>query len=395
MFEQLPMYQNMGGSAYKKDLKNITLLCDYLNNPQKNFRSVHVGGTNGKGSTSHMISSVLQEAGYKVGLYTSPHIKDFRERIKINGESISKDYVTNFINKNFDFFKKNKLSFFEMTVGLSFDYFSSHRVDLAIIEVGMGGRLDSTNIISPLLSIITNVSLDHTKFLGNTISQIAFEKAGIIKKNTPVLIGEFNNEINEIFNSNAKQINAPIYFANQIDKIDFNCDLKGKYQIKNIQTTLNALKILSNHFDFSNDNISNGLSRIVQNTGLIGRWHKIQNNPLTICDTAHNESALKEVVGQLLESNYKRLHFILGFSNDKDMESISKVFPQKSEYYFVESNVGRAMQKEYIKDMFQKSGKKGVVCNSVNEAFTIAKDKSENNDVIFIGGSTFVVAEIL
>ena len=178
MFEQLPMYQNMGGSAYKKDLKNITLLCDYLNNPQKNFRSVHVGGTNGKGSTSHMISSVLQEAGYKVGLYTSPHIKDFRERIKINGESISKDYVTNFINKNFDFFKKNKLSFFEMTVGLSFDYFSSHKVDLAIIEVGMGGRLDSTNIISPLLSIITNVSLDHTKFLGNTISQIAFEKAG-------------------------------------------------------------------------------------------------------------------------------------------------------------------------------------------------------------------------
>ena len=395
MFEQLPMYQNMGGSAYKKDLKNITLLCDYLNNPQKNFRSVHVGGTNGKGSTSHMISSVLQEAGYKVGLYTSPHIKDFRERIKINGESISKDYVTNFINKNFDFFKKNKLSFFEMTVGLSFDYFSSHKVDLAIIEVGMGGRLDSTNIISPLLSIITNVSLDHTKFLGNTISQIAFEKAGIIKKNTPVLIGEFNNEINEIFNSNAKHINAPIYFANQIDNIDFNCDLKGKYQIKNIQTTLNALKILSNHFDFSNDNISNGLSRIVQNTGLIGRWHKIQNNPLTICDTAHNESALKEVVGQLLESNYKRLHFILGFSNDKDMESISKVFPQKSEYYFVESNVGRAMQKEYIKDMFQKSGKKGVVCNSVNEAFTIAKDKSENNDVIFIGGSTFVVAEIL
>ena len=395
MFEQLPMYQNMGGSAYKKDLKNITLLCDYLNNPQKNFRSVHVGGTNGKGSTSHMISSVLQEAGYKVGLYTSPHIKDFRERIKINGESISKDYVTNFINKNFDFFKKNKLSFFEMTVGLSFDYFSSHKVDLAIIEVGMGGRLDSTNIISPLLSIITNVSLDHTKFLGNTISQIAFEKAGIIKKNTPVLIGEFNDEINEIFNSNAKQINAPIYFANQIDKIDFNCDLKGQYQIKNIQTTLNALKILSNHFDFSNDNISNGLSRIVQNTGLIGRWHKIQNKPLTICDTAHNESALKEVVGQLLESNYKRLHFILGFSNDKDMESISKVFPQKSEYYFVESNVGRAMQKEYIKDMFQKSGKKGVVCNSVNEAFTIAKDKSENNDVIFIGGSTFVVAEIL
>ena len=395
MFEQLPMYQNIGGGAYKKDLKNIKLLCNYLNNPQKNFRSVHVGGTNGKGSTSHMISSVLQEAGYKVGLYTSPHIKDFRERIKINGESISKDYVTNFINKNFDFFKKNKLSFFEMTVGLSFDYFSSNEVDLAIIEVGMGGRLDSTNIISPLLSIITNISIDHTKFLGTKISQIAFEKAGIIKQNTPVVIGEYNNEIKEIFKFNAKQMNAPIYFTNQIDNIDFNCDLKGKYQVKNIHTTLNTLKVLGNHFDFSKDNISNGLSRISQNTGLIGRWHKIQNKPLTICDTAHNESALKEVVGQLLELNHKRLHFILGFSNDKDIESISKVFPQKSEYYFVEPNVGRAMPKAYLKEIFQKSGKKGFICNSVNDAFTIANDKSENNDVIFIGGSTFVVAEIL
>lgn len=395
MFEQLPMYQNVGNSAYKKDLKNIILLCNYLNNPQNNFKSIHVGGTNGKGSTSHMISSVFQEAGYKVGLYTSPHIKDYRERIRISGEKISKDYVTEFISKNLDFFKKNNLSFFEMTVGLSFDYFSSKNVDMAIIEVGMGGRLDSTNIINPILSVITNISLDHTKFLGDTISSISREKAGIIKKNIPVVVGETQDKTKEIFKQIANEKKCKISFADQFDYDEYGCDLKGNYQKKNIKTCLNSLQHLQDQFKISQDNIVNGLNNVIKNTLLSGRWQVIEENPLTICDTAHNESALKEIVEQLLELDHEKLHFILGFSNDKDIEAIANIFPTNSEYYFVKPNVERSMESKLIMEIFSKSKRSGNNYKSVKDAFAKANNEADKEDIIFIGGSTFVVAEVL
>ena len=318
MFNKLPMYQNIGDSAYKKDLSNITLICEHLNNPQNNFKSIHVGGTNGKGSCSHMLSSILQEAGYNVGLYTSPHLVDFRERVRINGEMISKESVSRFMLENFDFFEQNNVSFFEMTVGLAFNYFSNNNVDIAIIEVGMGGRLDSTNIITPVLSVITNISIDHTKFLGSNISNIAKEKAGIIKEKIPVVIGETQKEIQSIFIDVASAKSSEIVFADAFIYDNYDCDLKGNIQKKNIKTVLKAIEILQNNDYKINDcHIEDGLNNVSNNSGLKGRWQIIQNNPLIICDTAHNEAALKEVISQLIDLDFSTLHFIIGFSNDK------------------------------------------------------------------------------
>ena len=312
MFNKLPMYQNIGDSAYKKDLSNIILICEHLNNPQNNFKSIHIGGTNGKGSCSHMLSSIIQEANYKVGLYTSPHLVDFRERIKINGDMISKDSVLKFMHENFDFFESNNLSFFEMTVGLAFDYFSKNKVDIAIIEVGMGGRLDSTNIINPILSIITNISLDHTRFLGSNIFDIAKEKAGIIKDNIPVVIGQTQQEISPIFTDIAKSKNSEIIFADHSIYDTYDCDLKGDYQKKNIITVLKSTEILK-HLDYkiNDSHIKTGLSNVSNNTGLQGRWQVIQRKPMIICDTAHNEAALREVISQLIDMEYSDLHFII------------------------------------------------------------------------------------
>ena len=395
MFNKLPMYQNVGDSAYKRDLSNITLICEHLNNPQNNFKSIHVGGTNGKGSCSHMLSSILQEAGYKVGLYTSPHLVDFRERVRINGEMISKDSVSEFMLHNFDFFESNNLSFFEMTVGLAFNYFSFNKVDIAIIEVGMGGRLDSTNIITPILSLITNISIDHTKFLGSNISDIAREKAGIIKEKTPIVIGETQDEIKSIFIDIANTKGSEIVFADDFIYDNYDCDLQGIYQKKNIKTVLKASEILQqNDYKINDGHIKIGLNNVSNNTGLKGRWQVIQNNPLIICDTAHNIAALKEVISQLIRLEYSKLYFIVGFSDDKDLDKISKIFPENSEYYFVKPKVDRGKDSQHVKQIFQSNYRIGITQNSVNEAINLIKKTSSKDDVIFIGGSTFVVSEI-
>ena len=395
MFNKLPMYQNIGDSAYKKDLSNIILICEHLNNPQNNFKSIHIGGTNGKGSCSHMLSSILQEANYKVGLYTSPHLVDFRERIKINGDMISKDSVLKFMHENFDFFESNNLSFFEMTVGLAFDYFSKNKVDIAIIEVGMGGRLDSTNIINPILSIITNISLDHTRFLGSNISDIAKEKAGIIKDNIPVIIGQTQQEISPIFTEIAKSKKSEIIFADHFIYDTYNCDLKGDYQKKNIKTVLKSTEILK-HLDYkiNDSHIKTGLSNVSNNTGLQGRWQVIQRKPMIICDTAHNEAALREVISQLMDMEYSDLHFIIGFSNDKNLKKISKIFPEDSKYYFVQSKVGRARDAKEVRDIFKLNNRCGDYYKSIENTIKYVKGVSKENDIIFIGGSTFVVSEI-
>ena len=395
MFNKLPMYQNIGESAYKKDLSNIILICEHLNNPHNNFKSIHIGGTNGKGSCSHMLSSILQEANYKVGLYTSPHLVDFRERIKINGDMISKDSVLKFMHENFDFFESNNLSFFEMTVGLAFDYFSKNKVDIAIIEVGMGGRLDSTNIINPILSIITNISLDHTRFLGSNIFDIAKEKAGIIKDNIPVVIGQTQQEISPIFTDIAKSKNSEIIFADHSIYDTYDCDLKGDYQKKNIITVLKSTEILK-HLDYkiNDSHIKTGLSNVSNNTGLQGRWQVIQRKPMIICDTAHNEAALREVISQLIDMEYSDLHFIIGFSNDKNLKKISKIFPEDSKYYFVQSKVGRARDAKEVRDIFKLSNRCGDYYRSLKNTIQHVKGVSKENDIIFIGGSTFVVSEI-
>ena len=395
MFNKLPMYQNIGDSAYKKDLSNIILICEHLNNPQNNFKSIHIGGTNGKGSCSHMLSSILQEANYKVGLYTSPHLVDFRERIKINGDMISKDYVLKFMHENFDFFESNNLSFFEMTVGLAFDYFSKNKVDIAIIEVGMGGRLDSTNIINPILSIITNISLDHTRFLGSNISDIAKEKAGIIKDNIPVIIGQTQQEISPIFTEIAKSKKSEIIFADHFIYDTYNCDLKGDYQKKNIKTVLKSTKILKDlDYKINDSHIKTGLNNVSNNTGLQGRWQVIQRKPMIICDTAHNEAALGEVISQLMDMEYSDLHFIIGFSNDKNLKKISKIFPEDSKYYFVQSKVGRARDAKEVRDIFKLKNRCGDYYKSIENTIKYVKGVSKENDIIFIGGSTFVVSEI-
>ena len=396
MFNKLPMYQNIGDSAYKKDLSNIILICEHLNNPHNNFKSIHIGGTNGKGSCSHMLSSILQEADYKVGLYTSPHLVDFRERIRINGDMISKDSVSKFMHENLNFFESNNLSFFEMTVGLAFDYFSKNKVDIAVIEVGMGGRLDSTNIIKPILSIITNISLDHTRFLGSSVTDIAKEKAGIIKEETPIVIGESQKEISPIFSKIAKSKNSEIVFADKYEYSNYNCDLKGDYQKKNLKTVLKSSGILKRiGYKINDSHIEAGLNNVSNNTGFQGRWQLIQKEPVIICDTAHNISSLKSVINQLLKMNCNKIHYVLGFTNDKDLKEISKIFPLEGFYYFVKANIERGRSSNEIEKEFYLNKRIGNSFSTVVEGLNAAKLTANKNDIIFIGGSTFVVAEIL
>ena len=396
MFAKLPMYQNIGASAYKEDISNIISICDHLDNPQNKFKSIHVGGTNGKGSTSHMLSSILQESGYKVGLYTSPHLVDFRERIRVNGKMISKESIEDFMNQNLNFFDRNNFSFFEMTVGLAFDYFNNQNVEIAIIEVGMGGRLDSTNIINPILSIITNISIDHAKFLGNKITDIAYEKAGIIKPGIPVIIGETREEIKDIFIENALENNSEISFADNFKTKKYDTDLKGEYQIKNIVTVQHAVtKLQTLGYKINDLNIEKGFSHVVKNTSLMGRWQVIQTNPLVVCDTGHNEAALKELVAQIISSNHSKYHFILGFSNDKNIKKISKIFPKDGSYYFVKPNIGRGMNANEVKKIFFKNNRVGKSFKSSKEALYYACKNAEQKDFVFVGGSTFVVSEII
>jgi dihydrofolate synthase/folylpolyglutamate synthase len=396
MFSQLPMYQRQGQAAFKKDLSNTILLANHLENPEKGFMSIHVAGTNGKGSTSHMLASVLQEAGYKVGLYTSPHLKDFRERIKINGKEVSKQFVTGFIKRNKAFFEANHLSFFEMTVGMAFEYFSKQKVDIAVVEVGLGGRLDSTNIITPEVSVITNIGLDHTQFLGTTLKEIAFEKGGIIKPNIPVVIGETQKETQDVFKSLAEKNNASIIFADQEVNEAYTSDLIGSYQSKNIKTATNALKILNKlGFDISKENINNGLLKVQKNTGLLGRWQVLNTNPKVVCDTGHNREGLSYVLKQLSNEKYNTLHIVFGVVNDKDLSSIVDLLPKRATYYFCKPDIPRGLDAYKLKDSLKAFDLNGGVYTSVNEAYKSALKNANPNDFIFIGGSTFVVAEII
>ena len=396
MFNQLPVYQLQGAIAYKKDLTNTILLADYLKNPEKGMACIHVAGTNGKGSTSHMLASILQEAGYKVGLYTSPHLKDFRERIKINGQEISEQFVCEFINKHKSFFENNELSFFEMTVGLAFDYFKTEQIDIAIIEVGMGGRLDSTNIITPLISVITNIGMDHTQFLGNTLTAIAGEKAGIIKSNIPVVIGEYTPETKLVFIEKAKKNNSEIYFASDTIKNTFPSDLKGDYQEQNKKTVLQTIQILNsqNRFKVADENIKEGLLHVVKNTGLYGRWQQINNSPKVICDTAHNKPGLQITLKQTQAEEFDSLHIVLGVVNDKDLDEILPLFPKNATYYFCKPNIPRGLDAPILQQKALEYGLNGKVFNSVSKAYDKALQSAKPSDFIYVGGSTFVVAEI-
>lgn len=397
MFQQLPMYQMQGAIAYKKDLTNTIVLLDYLGNPEKNLKCIHVAGTNGKGSTSHMLASILQEAGYQVGLYTSPHLKDFRERIKIDEEMISEEFVVTFINQHRNFFETHNLSFFEMTVGLAFDYFNKMNVDIAIIEVGMGGRLDSTNVITPLISVITNIGLDHTAFLGNTLPLIATEKAGIIKKNIPVVIGEYTEETKAVFDAKVKECNAAIYYASDLISENYPSALRGNYQMHNKKTVLQTISVLQsqNQFVIEDDQIRNGLLKVIQNTGLQGRWQQLQELPKVICDTAHNAAGLKSVMNQLHHEPFKDLHIVLGVVNDKDLTEILPLFPKNAIYYFCKPNIPRGLEAATLKEKSKHYNLTGVVYASVSDAYQAALTNADASDFIYIGGSTFVVAEIL
>lgn len=393
MFSQLPMYQRQGKTAFKKDLTNILAFSKELGNPENKFKSIHVGGTNGKGSTSHMLASILQESGYKVGLYTSPHLKNFTERIRINGKEISKRSVSSFITKHKSFLEKQQLSFFEMTVGLAFYHFAIEKVDIAIVEVGLGGRLDSTNIITPEVSVITNIGLDHTQFLGETLPEIAYEKAGIIKNNIPVVIGERQKEVEDVFLAKTDECKTEISFASD-KKVDFKTDLLGDYQQKNIKTAVNVIQKLKG-FNISEEQIKNGLLNVIRNTSLKGRWQVLQEKPRVICDTAHNKEGLTYVLNQLKNEKYENLHIVLGVVSDKNLDEILPMFPRKAHYYYCKPDIPRGLPVDTLKNKATKFNLIGESFSSVNQAYKKAISNTSKNDVIYIGGSTFVVAEVL
>jgi dihydrofolate synthase/folylpolyglutamate synthase len=419
LFSQLPMFQRTGAAAYKADLNNTIELCNLVNNPQNKFRTIHVAGTNGKGSTSHMLAAVLQAAGYKVGLYTSPHLKDFRERIKINGEMIDKNFVTDFVNQYKPDFERIQPSFFEMTVALCFDYFGKEKVDIAVIETGLGGRLDSTNVINPLLSIITNISFDHVNLLGDTIEKIAAEKAGIIKKNTPVVISQTQANTIDVFNNKANKEHAPIYFADQLLSAENNLengklnlrvtdckgdtlfdklklDLTGGYQNKNVLGVLQSIQILRQQgIQISDKAIYNGLGDVKGLTGLSGRWQTLSQNPLTICDTGHNVDGITEVLKQIKQTPHKRLHFVLGMVNDKDVSGILVLLPTNAIYYFCKADIPRALPTKDLCNIANQFNLYGNIYSSVAEALKAAQSAANQDDLVFVGGSTFVVAEVV
>lgn len=396
MFQQLPMYQQVGSKAYRGDLENILKLCGHLGNPHQKFKSIHVGGTNGKGSVSHMLASILQESGYKVGLYTSPHLVDYRERIRINGELIPEQYVTDFIENQQAVFEQGQFSFFEMSVGLAFSYFADQAVDIAVIEVGLGGRLDSTNIIHPELSIITNIGFDHTQVLGETLPAIAGEKGGIIKENTPVVIGESHPETLPVFKTLASRCSAPIYFADEHPFPDRTAQLKGAYQKKNIRTVQMAVQVLMElGWKLSEESLERGLQRVVTNTGLRGRWEILQESPKVICDTAHNAEGLSYTMEQLRQEEGGRRHLVIGVVSDKDLAKILPLFPTRATYYFTRPSVLRGMDAELLQKTAARYGLHGRVYPSVKTAYQAAIEEAGSRDLIYVGGSTFTVAEII
>ena len=391
LFSQLPMYQRTGVAAYKKDIGNIIKACDFLNNPQEKFKSIHIAGTNGKGSTAHLLSSVLQEAGYKTGLYTSPHLIDFRERIKINGEKISEEHVIDFVNSNKENFETINMSFFEYTVAMAFYEFEKEKVDIAIIETGLGGRLDSTNIVNPLLSIITNIGYDHMNLLGDSLEEIAFEKAGIIKENTPVLIGKKQQEIDHVFKKQANKKNASLTYAKRFDN-QFSEEIPD-YQKENINTVLSAIDVLN--WNISNEEINSGIKNVKINTGLRGRWEVLSTKPKIVCDTGHNIDGINQVINHLEKIKYGKLHFVFGTLNDKKLDSILNILPKDGIYYFCKAKIDRALDANKLKYLCESKNIFGESYSSVTSALNAAKKNSENEDLILIGGSTFVVAEVL
>jgi dihydrofolate synthase/folylpolyglutamate synthase len=420
LYSQLPMYSRIGAAAYKEDLHNTIALCNAINNPQKKFKSIHIAGTNGKGSTSHMLAAILQQAGYKTGLYTSPHLKDFRERIKINGEMISQDFVIDFVERTKTISEEIKPSFFELTVAMAFDYFEKEKIDIAVIETGLGGRLDSTNIITPLLSIITNIGYDHMDLLGNTLEKIAAEKAGIIKPGVPVVIGEYLPETKNIFVEKATQCHAPIYFASDEYAVSnihytmqwlscdvtstehnitetFELDLNSLYQTKNIRTVLCAEEILMQlGFNIKNADEKQALKNAKKLTGLYGRWDVISSNPTIILDVAHNEDGIKQLLHQLslVHRTSNTVHFIIGMVKDKDVSKLLSILPKNAHYYFCNAHIERALPHKELQEKAKIFELNGVSFDDVNEAIKAAKLNVAADDIIIVCGSVFLVAEV-
>ena len=422
LYSQLPMFQRTGAAAYKDNLDNTIRLDEMFDHPHRSFKTIHVAGTNGKGSVSHMLASILQEAGYKTGLYTSPHLKDFRERIRVNGEMITEEAVVRFTNL---FQAKNELemiepSFFELTVSMAFDYFRSMNVDVAVIEVGLGGRLDSTNIITPEISVITNISFDHMALLGDTLPKIAAEKAGIIKKDVPVVVGETAPETRIVFEQFAEKVQARLAFADQEYLTDYSMltvdgkqslnirkndqliysdlklDLLGIYQRHNVPTVLKVIDLLNEKgWNLSESIIRKGLLNVIQNTGLLGRWQIIGHNPLVVCDTGHNQAGIKLVVEQINQTAWKALHIVIGMVSDKDQDKVLSLLPTNAKYYFTKASIPRAAEPEVLAVKAERFGLSGDCYPTVRQALSVALANAGENDLVFVGGSTFVVAEIL
>lgn len=417
LFNSAPLFQNIGAGAYKEGLSNTNALDSRYGHPHRSYRTIHVGGTNGKGSVSHTLAAILQCAGYKVGLYTSPHLADFRERIRVNGQMIPEQRVIDFVTQEKEFFEPLHPSFFELATALAFLYFKEEKVDVAVIEVGLGGRLDCTNIINPDLSVITNISKDHVQFLGDTPTQIAKEKAGIIKPGTPVVIGETNNnsEVRNVFITKSKEVGTSIKFADEESEIlhsfaqpqggrkyqaknwgIFNGELGGDCQEKNTATILCAVQtLIEQGYNIKDKHVHEGIAKVCSLTGLMGRWQRLGNEPLAICDTGHNIGGMQYIVGQLASTPHERLHFVIGMVNDKDIDSVLGILPKDAEYYFTQASVQRALSAESLAIKAGKVGLKGVVITDVKEAYRKARQNATKDDLIFVGGSTFVVADLL
>ena len=421
LFSQLPMYQRVGKAAYKADLKTTIDLLNALDNPQEKFKAIHVAGTNGKGSVCHLLASILQEAGYKIGLYTSPHLKDFRERIRINGEVIPPEKVVQFVKTNQKSFDSLKPSFFEMTVGMAYDYFADEQVDFAVLETGMGGRLDSTNVSNPVITVITNIGYDHQQFLGDELKKIAREKAGIIKEGIPLVVGKKQLGVQDVFEEVAAKKHATVYYADDhfemrrvlttdgsrqlfdvwydgemfLEKMD--SPLLANYQAGNMATALQTLRVLqeADFIQLTSEIIRNGMQKVLENTGLQGRWQTLSTNPLTICDTCHNPEGVQAVVEQIANTDFENLHFVFGMVNDKNPENLLYLLPKQATYYFCKADIPRGMDAVELKEAAFKAGLRGQSFNSVTDAYHSAINNAGINDLVFVGGSTFVVAEVL
>lgn len=410
LFNSTPVFEHVGASAYKEGLSNTLALDEHLGHPHKNFKTIHVAGTNGKGSCSHTLAAILQSMGIKVGLYTSPHIVDFRERIRVNGECLSEQYVVDFVEQHRSFFEPLHPSFFELTTAMAFRYFADQKVDIAVIEVGLGGRLDCTNIITPELSIITNISLDHTQFLGNTLAKIAGEKAGIIKEGVKVVIGEDVEETRPVFEAKAKEKNAPIVFAQDYPEVlcseacaeggrnyetlNFGMihgDLSGDYQERNMNTCLTACKVLG----LKKENVIEAVAHVAERTGLVGRWMKINESPLAVCDTGHNVGGWKYLAPQIKAQKCEHLRIVFGMVDDKDIDSVMEMLPKNAIYYWTQATSHRAIPKEIVADKGRTHQLEGNIYNSVKEAYREALKDASNDDFVFVGGSSYVVADLL